>query len=281
LENELHFVKIRKESMMERIKLFFRAFFAHAHELGAIYYSYAILTGIGGAAYSIYKQLSVPEIHGESELFFWVFVVAIVIVMLILPMLVMALLARENSKNDQVANPNLIIKKRRVDYEIQRESLLKKQTVSLEALGRVASFRFQVSVTGVGTTKARLTMGGTLRGPISRGSYDSYEIDFSNPLEKGQLTSISFEISVTDPGRTMRPFLSDRFHSAAKYGAFEASYLFDVQPKKVTRERSTVAGETLESTDLLHTEATGNKFRYDFSVAKVDSHCVYTVSWIW
>lgn len=254
--------------MIERIKQFFKPFFARAHELGAIYYTYAILTGIASTAYSIYKQLSVPSIQGGSEVFFWLFIVSLVVTLLIAPMLILALMNNAGAKNGQVANPHLIIKKRRVIYEVKRESLVKRQAVRLEALETVRCFRFQVSVTGVGTTKVDLKSDGTLLGPTPRGNADSYEIQFHTPLEKGELTSISFDITVTDPGRTMRPFLSDRFHNAAKYGSFEASYLFDEQPKKITRERSTVAGETLESSDFLHSKGQGDSFLYEFTVAK-------------
>jgi len=124
------------------------------------------------------------------------------------------------------------------------------------------------------------SLGVTLLGPVQRGSGDCYELEFHNPLQKGQGATISFEIAVKDPDRTMRPFLSDRFHNAARYGSFRASYLFQPRPTSIRRERSTVSGETLESQDLLPKAVDGG-FLYDFSVERIDSHCVYTVSWVW
>jgi hypothetical protein len=247
-----------------------------------VYYAWALLSGLVGTGYSFYKQLSTPAIQGQSEWFFWVFVVGVVGVLLVAPILIAAIIRTSNPSIEQVANPTLAINSRHVVYEIKPTGLVKKQTLTLEALEITEVFRFVVSVTGDGKTTVALTSPGvSLLGPTQRGSGDSYEIKFANPLEKGQLTTISFDIVVDDPNRTMRCFLADRFHNAARYGAFRATYVFQAKPSAITRERQSVAGETLESNNQLHCRQTASGFEYDIKVAKVDAHCVYSVAWVW
>jgi hypothetical protein len=259
-------------------------FVAQAHALGALYYAWAILSGIGTAAYTGYKQLSTPQIQGNTEWFFWVFAVAVVLVLLIGPILVAVIIksATKNGTNKQVANPTLGITKRLVVYEITPISVTKKQQLTLQALEKTQHFRFHVAVTGIGTTKVALTCPGvTLLGPVERGNGDSYEVQFLNPLQKGQFSTISFDIEVSDPSKTMRCFLADRFHNAAFYGSFDVKYLFNPRPTSILKERQSIFGETLESSNQLHSRSTQAGFEYAYSIAKIDADCIYSVSWVW
>ena len=268
--------------MKNKVPDFVKGFFLYAHELGALYYAYALLSALTTGAFWVYKALSAP-MSGAIEWSFWLFVGAAFMTALVAPVLGFALFKRLfPKKNEQVANPNLIIRKREVSYVVRKGHLLKNQTLVLEAIDSASCFKFLVSVTGTSTLHVALKCyGSTLRGPVARGAGDSYEIHFPNTLLKGETITISFDIEVDDPNQTMRTFLSDRFHNAAGYGEFSAKYTFHQLPVRITKERSTVAGEALETTDLLHRKTNDGLFVYDFSITKVDAHCVYTVSWVW
>lgn len=261
-----------------------KLFFEHAHELGALYYGYALLSALTTGAYSLYKFLSQPNLSGATEWSFWVFVVGVALLALVVPVFGFALFKRlfQVGSQEQVANPHLMIIKRDVSYTIKRGHLIKKQAMRVEALDKVECFKFSVGLTGTGTTKVALGSNGTtLKGPSSKGALDHYEIYFATPLLSGQTITFEFDIEVNDPNQTMRTFLSERFHNAAGYGEFAAKYLFEELPKAIKRERLSVAGETLETTEMLHRLTTEGRFMYDFSITKVDAHCVYTVSWVW
>jgi hypothetical protein len=267
----------------EALKKAWKGFVSQAHALGAVYYAWALLSTLVPAAYSVYKQLSTPAITGESEWFFWLFIGGIALVLLVAPILGAAIIRSATKGQDKlIANPTLEISKRDVVYKVTPTSVSKQQTLLLKALDTTTSFRLHVAVTGIGKTVIALTCPGvTLLGPLQRGSGDSYEIQFANPLERGQVMTISFDIRVDDPSRTMRCFLADRFHNAAGYGSFSAKYVFEPRPSGITKERQNVQGETVESSNQLHTRTTATGCEYAFSVNKVDAECIYSVSWVW
>lgn len=268
---------------MEWLKKAWRGFTAQAHALGAIYYAWAILSTLVTTAYSLYKQLSTPQIQGQSEWFFWVFIVGIGVALLVLPVLGAAVIRSATSKgSDQLANPTLAIAKREVTYRITPTSVLKQQVMTLEALEKTPSFRFHLSVTGIAKSTVILTsIGATLLNPVQKGAADSYEIQFATPLEKGQLTTISFDVMVDDPSKSMRCYAADSFHNAVRYGSFSSKYIFEPRPSSITRDRLNVVGETLESNNQLHSRPLEGGCEYSFSVAKVDPNTVYSVSWVW
>lgn len=270
--------------MLNWLKKAWNGFVSQAHALGALYYAWAILSGVVTAAYSGYKQLSTPQIQGNTEWLFWTFSVALVLVLLIAPILGAAIIksATKNGTHKQVANPTLGITKREVVYVVTPTSVIKRQKLTLQALEKTPFFRFHVAVTGIGITKVTLTCPGvTLLGPVQRGNGDSYEVQFSSPLDKGQVSSISFDIEISDPSKTMRCFLADRFHNAAFYGSFDVKYLFNPRPSTILKERQSISGETLESSNQLHSRSTSDGFEYAYSIAKIDADCIYSVSWVW
>ena len=268
---------------MEWLRRAWRGFVAQAHALGAVYYAWVLLSTLVTGVYSIYKQLTTPAIQGESEWFFIAFVVGVCIALVLAPLLIAAAIRASSKGNGKaVANPTLAMKSRVVRYDVTPTSVIKRQTMTFLALDRTEIYRFHLAVTGIAVPLVTLaSSGATLAGPTPRTNGDSYEVQFSSPLEKGQVATISVEFEVQDPGKTMRPFLSDRFTNCASYGGFDATYVFSQKPKSIVRERQNVAGETLESNNQLHTKPQADGYAYSYSVARVDTDCIYCVSWVW
>lgn len=267
--------------MLELIKRTLRASTKHAHLLGGLYYAYALLTALVSAAYAIYKQLSTPSIAGPSEWFFWAFVVFLALFVLLIPIIVSALIKSSRPTSANVANPTLIIQKRTVHYTVTRSSIVKRQTLELEATAETACFRLYLTVSGTASSRiTNVSSGTSLLGPVSRGGADSYELQFDAPLKSGQLFTLAFDIEVDNSAGTMRPYLSDTFHNCLHYGAFAVTYCFPISPANLTLEKQNIAGETLERTSP-HPKTLHSGVEYKFSVNQVDEKCVYTLTWMW
>ena len=261
---------------------FFRSLGEYAHELGAIYYLFGILSALGGVAYFIYKQLTTPAIEGLGEVFFAIFTISFIVASIILPFLILRIFRSANTSKLKLPNPAFVVEHRDVKYSISPTGLLKHQTLKLRALNRVSLYKIRIAITGQTASELKVkTRGVALLGPIQETSGDLYNLRFEKELESQQVTEIEYTIEVFDPDQTMRKFLSDNFGTSRATKRFSAKYTFSSRPQRVLQHiEAAGTGERIaDIRELLPDSKTGCSFSVELDQPISQSSCV--VSWVW
>lgn len=263
------------------MKAILKALKEHVHELGAVYYGWAIISAISGVLYSAYKSIVTPEIAGLSGAFFYLFVITVVIIITQIPILVLMIGRILKESDHKIANKTLAITNKEIACDIAPDGLQKIMKLTLRAVDDTKLYKFRFRVSGSGSIQVKLlSSGAKLMGPVPNGNgYESYQIEFDHILKVGEVISVTYQINITDPSKTMKHFIADSFTNAAAYGSFKGIYNFSTAPQQVLKEVvSCITGESSEPIEML---CPAGPARYELNIPQVKENMSYTVSWVW
>jgi hypothetical protein len=261
------------------MKNFFSKLVHHGHELGAIYYAWSLLAGSGGAAYGLYKWAADQDYAKYYLLAF--LVIAIVLVVTIPIFLFMLVKQGVAEEKRPAANQDIKLVSKVAQYEIGPTHMKKKQCLKLVALeANVHRYLFSLTTSGTASPTVSLVncKTATLDGPFSRRNADVYQVTFDAPLAKDQEVELEIDVDISDPGQTMRRYVSDTFSSCGEYGSFKGEYVFTQKPQAVHSEVDVGdTGASLGPIQALH-PVSG---KYHLAAKSVVHRSSYSVSWIW
>jgi len=146
------------------------------------------------------------------------------IFILLLALLVSA--SRRERRNAGLLNPHLVLERSEDEYWVAPDGFRNVERDVYHATGTVDVIVLSYSITGNVSADLRLLSAGELRGPVIRMDEIYYQVILREPLAKGDKYTLEFELIVHDPGRTMKPFITEAHSRCASFGSVDLTIHF-------------------------------------------------------
>jgi len=130
-------------------------------------------------------------------------------------------LHRRDKTGGALLNPLLAIERDEGEYWLSPDGLREVERTFYHATGHVEVIVFGYIVTGTAKVDLTLHSPGELRGPIVRDDQLFYQVVLRERLAKGEKYTLEIETIVSDPQRTMKPFVTKSYSNFASFGSLD------------------------------------------------------------